>query len=1052
MTIERRAGAPRLIDWTGERCVPWAPDIQVVYEHFHRYYWAAALVGGRRVLDVGSGEGFGSAILAGVAEHVQGIDVDERTVEHSRLNYAADNLRFDVGSALDLGRFEPGSFDAVVMFEIIEHVRDHDRVLKQVRRVLAPGGLAIISTPDRLIYSEGHGQQNPFHERELSEEEFRALVSSHFPHFGLWGQRTVAGSRLAALDEGTPGGQSVIVERTGDEWRLSGDPAPLYLVAVASDAPFDPPPVESYLSDVGLQIVREQEARSGEVRNQLSSALHDVSALTAALDAERAEISRLQEIAEQLQQDTLSVEARLTEQVAARTADAERERALAAAAAADAASARQQLRRVEESVMWRAFQKVRGRIYGAIGGPGSIPGRTISWTLRKIGRTRPPGATRQTGGPPTVAPIEFPAVNRPVASIIIPVHARPDLTEACLRSIAAHTDGPGYEVIVVDDRAGEDHLPVWAAVKNARVIHNETQLGFIRNNNLAAAEANGRYLVLLNNDTQVKPGWLRALVNRVESADDIGVVAPKLLYPDGTLQEAGGVIFSDGNGWNFGRGQDATRPEYNYVREIDYGSGAALLVRRDLWRQLGGFDERYLPMYYEDTDLCFAARDAGYRVVFEPRAEVIHVEGATAGTDVSQSSKRFQEINRPKFVEKWREHLAMQAPSGHANTIRRLSDRNRGPHVLVIDHRLPTPDRDSGSLRMFQILLALRELGCRVTFLPENHAQLEPYTEQLQAEGVEVLYGALHINAEIASIGPYLRMALVSRPYVAPQFLHVIRRHAPAAKIVYDSVDLHYLRERRQAELAGETNFGVADSFRELEHGIMRACDVTAVVTEEERVEIERELPGVKVTVLPNANPVASETAPPDERSGLIFVGGFEHTPNIDAAKWLVQAIMPRVWRELGDVSVSIIGADPPADVVALNGPGVDVLGWVPDLQPLLERARINLAPLRYGAGMKGKVTQSLAIGLPVVSTSIGAEGLGAQDGRELLIADDPDEFAARVIRLYSDDELWKSLSEAGRALVERVCSPAVVRDRLRELLELDPAQPQGAATSPGPR
>jgi 2-polyprenyl-3-methyl-5-hydroxy-6-metoxy-1,4-benzoquinol methylase len=153
----RRAGAPRLIDWTGERCVPWAPDVQVVYEHFHRYLWARPLTAGRRVLDLGCGEGFGAALLADVAESVTGIDVDARTVEHARLNYGGPGLDFRVASATDLADFPDDSFEAVAAFEIIEHVDDQAALMSEVARVLAPGGLVVASTPDRRAYSEATG-------------------------------------------------------------------------------------------------------------------------------------------------------------------------------------------------------------------------------------------------------------------------------------------------------------------------------------------------------------------------------------------------------------------------------------------------------------------------------------------------------------------------------------------------------------------------------------------------------------------------------------------------------------------------------------------------------------------------------------------------------------------------------------------------------------------------------------------------------------------------------------------------------------------------------
>nr|MDQ3936654.1 class I SAM-dependent methyltransferase [Actinomycetota bacterium] len=253
----RRGGAPRLIEWTGERCVPWAPDVRVVYEHYHRYLWAAELARDRRVLDLGSGEGYGSAILAATAGHVHGLDVDERTVEHARLNYSAPNLEFSVGSALDLSRFEEGEFDLVVAFEVIEHVEEQERLLDEAARVLAPGGALVVSTPERRVYAEERAEANPFHERELTESELQELLGRRFPRVALWGQSPTTGSRIAALGDAAPDrGAAVALTRTGHEWAEAGELAPTYLIAVASRGPLELPPRESTLHDHGLELLR----------------------------------------------------------------------------------------------------------------------------------------------------------------------------------------------------------------------------------------------------------------------------------------------------------------------------------------------------------------------------------------------------------------------------------------------------------------------------------------------------------------------------------------------------------------------------------------------------------------------------------------------------------------------------------------------------------------------------------------------------------------------------------------------------------------------------
>ena len=293
MSVERSAAAPRLIDWTGERCVPWTPEVAVAYEHYHRYLFAAPLVAGRRVLDLASGEGFGAAILAGSAAEVVGVDIDATTVEHSSLNYTAPNLEFTVGSALDLGELADGSFDAVVAFEMIEHVAEQERVLAEVSRVLAGDGLLIVSTPDRLVYSHAEERDNPFHERELSEDELRELLAGRFEHVALWGQRVSVGSRISAIDEvAVERPQAVFIERSDDGWRRASEPPPVYLLAIASRAPFEPPPSESALVDPGLELIRSKDRDFDAERSARDAALESV---TGDLAAEREVTAALRE-------------------------------------------------------------------------------------------------------------------------------------------------------------------------------------------------------------------------------------------------------------------------------------------------------------------------------------------------------------------------------------------------------------------------------------------------------------------------------------------------------------------------------------------------------------------------------------------------------------------------------------------------------------------------------------------------------------------------------------------------------------------------------------
>jgi GT2 family glycosyltransferase/SAM-dependent methyltransferase/glycosyltransferase involved in cell wall biosynthesis len=1066
VSFRRRAAAPRLIEWTGERCVPWAPDVQVVYEHMHRYLWAAQLVAGKRVLDLGSGEGFGAAILSEAASEIVGVDLDERTVEHATLNWSSESISFLQGSALDLSAFEDGSFDAVVAFEIVEHVDDQGRMLAEIDRVLSDDGILIISTPDRRLYSEASGQKNPFHERELTHEEFSSLLESAFAKTAIWGQRTITGSHLGAIDlasDEVPVARSdFFIEREGEEWRIAGPPAGLYLVALASNAELPAAPASSTLGDCGLELLRARERDTNRAADELAKGLvverdeAEQRASGAHVELERREADfaerETERDAQLVQRDTRLAERdeliayQDGELTRGRTRISELEAGLVALHA-QLEQARRLAARVESSVTWQTFQRVRGRLFQSLGGESAPAVRALRLSLRIVGRLLRGPSGAGVGVPaaperPAGEQIHLPEFARPRVSLIIPLYSGAGLTRRCLETIRDHTV-PAFEVILVDDTADPDTKGLLTLVHGAQVLHNEQNEGYLQSVNRGAAAARGEWLVLCNNDIEATPGWLENLLETGESGDDVGIVAPKFIAPDGLLSEAGGILWRDGTGVNYGRGDDPCLPRYEYTRDVDYGSAAALLVRASLWREIGGYDERFVPMYYEDADVCTEARQRGWRVLYEPSAVVVHAEGSTAGTDPSSGHKRHQEANRVKFVRKWQAVLQEHLPPD-IGRVEHAARRHRGAHVLVVDFRTPMWDRDAGSLRMYEIIRSLQRLGNAVTFAPDNSAALEPYTRKLQRMGVEVIYGTLDVMPVLEEVGPRLTAAILSRPHPTSRWLDSVREFAPNAIVGYDTVDLHWVRESRRFSMAAATarRNGApavqgprAAALFELELAMVRATDLTIAVSEEERAEILRHVPGARVLIIPTIHEIAQRVQPVNTRKDLLFVGGFEHPPNADAATYLVREVMPLVWRRRPDVSVTIVGGGVPPEVKALASPRVNVMGWVADLEPVLASSRTMVVPVRYGAGVKGKITQGLAAGLPVVTTQVGAEGLEGADGENMLIGEDADGLAERIVRVTEDDRLWQELSRRGRELVARKCSLEVLDDRLREML-----------------
>ena len=416
----------------------------------------------------------------------------------------------------------------------------------------------------------------------------------------------------------------------------------------------------------------------------------------------------------------------------------------------------------------------------------------------------------------------------------------------------------------------------------------------------------------------------------------------------------------------------------------------------------------------------------------------VDLQGVTAGTDIASGAKAYQVRNQQRFVERWHDTLTRRHPppgqSAHYAATRRARAR-----VLVIDATTPMPDRDSGSMRLIALLRLLVEEGCAVTFFPDNGMDDGDYTQALRDLGVEAWtqpwLGAM--PDWLARHGPRFQLVIVSRHYILSPLLPLLRRFAPQARIVFDTVDLHHLREQREAERLGDPALArTAERTRERELALVRSVDRTWVVSPFEKALLAGEAPGTTVDVVSNIHRPRGAGPARAERDGLLFVGGFRHPPNVDAALWLADDILPRIRAARPEITLSLVGADVPPEVQALAArEGVTVHGHVANLEPLLDSHRVSIAPLRYGAGVKGKVNTALAHGLPVVATRCAVEGMGLADGRDVLVGDSADDLAAAVLRLYDDETLWVTLVAGGLANTEREFSPERARETIREVL-----------------
>ena len=624
--------------------------------------------------------------------------------------------------------------------------------------------------------------------------------------------------------------------------------------------------------------------------------------------------------------------------------------------------------------------------------------------------------------PTDYRPLRFPAHDAPDVSVVVPVHNKFPITYACLCALVLARCEATFEVVVVDDGSADRTLKLEELASGITVVRNEEPKRFIGACNAGVAASRGRYVVLLNNDTEPTAGWLDALIDPFERFEGVGLTGAKLLYPDGSLQEAGGIVWRTGNPWNYGRNANPTDPRYSYVRDADYLSGAAMMTTREIWDELGGLSDYLAPMYFEDTDFAFKVRDSGRRTVFAAPSIVYHYEGKTSGTEVSSGMKAFQEVNRPKFKSRWARAFAGHGAEGVAPDLEK--DRNIVGRVLFVDNSIPRPDRDAGSYAAIEEMKLVQSLGFKVTFCPRNVAWLGAYGDELQAQGIEVVVAphCLSVQELLEKRGEEFDAVYVYRWYVAEGLIDDVRRFAPRAKVLFMNADLHFLREIRAAQASGDAGaLATALETRGRELDVMRRADVTLSYNEVEHAVIASHAPGeVTLAKCPWVVRPATDVPGFEARSGTAFLGGYAHPPNAEAVGWFVAHVVPLLSAAGRGGTFHIYGAQMPPGLerMAEREPNVAAPGFVESVAQVYDAHRSFVAPLRTGAGIKGKVLGALAAGIPCILSPVAAEGTGLRSGYDCLVCDTPAEWEAAVARLDTDAELWATLSRRGRDFV----------------------------------
>ncbi|WP_438434603.1 glycosyltransferase [Gorillibacterium sp. sgz500922] len=1056
--------------FTGERFIPNQTDRLLEAEHISRYQFVKPLAEGKTVLDCASGEGYGSYLLSENATMVYGVDIDSEAISLAQKKYVRPTLHFKQGSAMDLP-LPDASCDLVVSFETIEHVDEGNqhRFLEEVMRILKPEGILILSTPDKRRYSDEANYHNPYHVKEFYESEFKDFLEEFFPYVHFYYQKSEVSTLIANTET-----RQLSVNEDHPEILSYGT----YIIGICSSHPL--PSVPGYLMDNGIRYhstvsrVIQLQAEVEERNQHLSKLDSEIELLQADLkrthsalmeqtylvEVRQKEFQRESDEHEKLRKDYDQL------QIVLEQCQGEIERLQTLQIQLINQEAHIQLLLKQERILqniyrssgWKllsGYYRLRDSVFppqkkrtlfaklafSFMKNPRKFRGKLTKGNVKKfktymksdkpehvlhrvdsyLDRHQNEGSSelRLVEQSEEYETLTMPVFDNPKVSIVIPVYNQFDFTYRCLKSILLHTDNIAYEVIVADDRSTDKTIEISQLVKNIKIVRDDVNRGFLLNCNHAAQEAIGEYIYFLNNDTNVQPGWCDSLVKLFEEDPSVGMAGSKLIFADGRLQEAGGIIWKDASGWNYGRLSDPEDPEYNYVKEVDYISGAAIMIRRSLWEEIGGFDERYVPAYYEDSDLAFEVRKHQYKVVYQPQSAVVHFEGISHGTDTGSGIKSYQLKNLEKFREKWKSELEY----GHfpnAEHVFWARDRSRRKKtIVVVDHYVPHFDKDAGGRSVFQYLRLFVSLGYHVIFIGDNFFRHEPYTSVLQQLGIEVLYGnwyAAHLETWMRQNGNYIDYVYLNRPHISVKYIDLFRKYSQA-KIIYFGHDLHYLRELRNYEIDKKDELlKSSERWKKIEFGLFQKADIVYVVGSYEKQVLEEEFPSKVIRNIPlylyEPHEIVQSTVLND-REGLLFVGGFGHKPNVDGIIWFVRKVFPRIQHKIPGISLTIIGSNPPSEVLEMNSHTIRVRGFVSDekLREAYNHALCVVVPLRFGAGVKGKVVEAMAHAVPLVTTNIGAEGL---DGIDAIVevADDPDSFADKIHETVNNSKRWMQVSQ----------------------------------------
>lgn len=615
---------------------------------------------------------------------------------------------------------------------------------------------------------------------------------------------------------------------------------------------------------------------------------------------------------------------------------------------------------------------------------------------------------------------------KPEVSILIVTYNRIDCTIACLESLALLREESAFEVLIWDNHSTDKTLPILKSIPGIQLFECNENLHFLRAVNGLAPKATAPYVVLLNNDAQIVPGTLAAAKDTLERIPKCAIVGAKIiLRSSGRLQEAGSYFLNGGDPQGYGRNDHPKAPEYNFERPVPYCSGCFLMIRNSVFKELGYLDTRYVPAYFEETDLCVRALKQGYLIYYQPECVIIHEEGASASKDYEPSALM---MANSKIFKQTHGEFLKQLPN---NTLeaRSFLPSVKNKRILWCESELPDPLKGSGYPRMAQILVWLVQQGWHITYHSiwgdRSLVSELPY-------GVEfILKNEMTLQQLISKRSNYYGTIIISRTPTMEAYRGIINQgRINGIPVLYDMETLAGLREIEKVKYTSTTSEMQAQKMLKADLDLCYLSSGVIVVSQPEKHYIINR-GCLNVHLLGHIMEVPAKllgSSPFEHRYGFLFIGflDWEGSPNIDSINWFIDKIWPLILNAIPNASFGIIGQILPSLAERLSlVPGVRVYGAVDSnkIEELIAHHRVFVAPTRFASGIPHKCHTAASVGIPMVCTELLANQLGWDSTIAISAPCVGLEFADACIKLHRDEKLWLQIQSNAYAAVRRDCS-----------------------------